>query len=144
MFDVKGNLNKVVESIQDPKTGETIHRVAIEQKLIEEINGTITKHQETMNAFVINSQNFFTGLKIQLELMDKIKLADDAIKKTLTDVQKKAKLDPKKPWAWNLQLRSFEYRTPPTVMGMTEAEIKAAQHIGPSPTIVKTPGVGIK
>lgn len=127
MFDTKGNIS--TENIQDPKTGETIHRVAIDPKLIEEINATIQKHQETMNAFVINSQNFFTGLKIQLELMDKIKLADDAIKKTLTDVQKKSKLDPKKPWAFNLALKTFEYRTPPTVGGMTAEEIKQGQSI---------------
>lgn len=106
-----------IESIADPKTGETIHRVAIDQKLVAEIDATIKKHQETTNAFVINSQNFFTGLKIQLELLDKIKIADEAIKKSLTDVQRKAKLDPKKPWAWNLQLRTFEYRTAPIVQG---------------------------
>jgi len=40
-------------------------------------------------------------------------------------VTKKAKLDPKKPWAWNLQLRTFEHRQPPTVQGIPDAEIKS-------------------
>ncbi len=119
-FDTKGNQH--VESIQDSKTGETIHRVAIDPKLIGEIDGTIKKHQETMNAFVMNSQNFFVGLKVQLELLDKIKIADEAIKGTLTSVQKKAKLDPKKPWAYNMQIKAFEYRQPPSVQGADPVE----------------------
>lgn len=122
-FDTKGN--QAIESIQDPKTGETIHRVAIDPKLVAEVDGTIKKHQETMNAFVMNSQNFFMGLKVQLDLLDKIKIADDAIKATLTSVQKKAKLDPKKPWAYNLQIKTFEYRQPPTVQGIEPATVHA-------------------
>jgi hypothetical protein len=127
MFDKKGH--QEIEVIADPKTGEMIHRVAIDPKGIEKVNTTITKHQETMNAFVINSQSFFQGLKIQLELMDKIKLADDAIKKTLTEVQKESKLDPKKPWAFNLQLKTFEYRTPPDVDGVPLEQVKKGQSI---------------
>lgn len=142
MFDTKGNVP--VESIQDPKTGETIHRVAIDQKLIAEVDKTIQAHQQTTNAFVMNSQNFFFGLKTQLELLDKIKIADEAIKKTLNDVQKRAKLDPKKPWAYNLQLKAFEYRQPPVVQGMSESEIQASNNPGLKPQIVNTPGIGVK
>lgn len=126
MFD-KGSTP--IESVQDPKTGETIHRVAISQELVDGVNKTITTHQETMNAFVMNSQNFFMGLKIQLELLDKIKIADEAIKKTLGETQKKAKLDPKKPWAFNLQLKTFEYREPPVAEGLTNEQLEASRSI---------------
>lgn len=142
IFDTKGSVP--VETIQDPNTGETIHRVAIEPKLIADINKTIETHQSTMNQFVMNSQGFFQGLKSQLELLDKIKVADEAIKKTLNDVTKKSKLDQKKPWAFNLQLKTFEYRSPPIVQGMSEAEIKSSQNPGIAPKIVDKQGIGVK
>lgn len=113
-----------VESIVDSKTGETVHRIAIAPEHIEDINKTIQKHQETMNAFVMNSQNFFIGLKIQLDLVDKIKAADEAIKKTLSDVQKKTEMDPKRPWVFNIALKTFEYREPPKFPTISNAEIK--------------------
>lgn len=142
MFDTKGNPNIPIEQVQDPKTGETIHRVAIDPKLIAEIDKTIQTHQATMNQFVINSQAFFMSFQSQLELLYKIKVADEAIKKTLTDVTKKSKLDQKKGWMFNLQLKCFEFRSPPVVQGMSPSEIKSGQD-GNKPTVVNKPGVSV-
>lgn len=141
-FEKKGSIP--IESVADPRTGETVHRVAIDPKGVEEIDNTIKKHQQTMNDFVMGAQSFFVGLKYQLDLIEKIKVADDSIKKTLAEVQRKAKLDPKKPWAWNLHLKSFEYRTPPVVQGMSEVEIKASQNPGQGPIVVNNQSIGVK
>jgi len=130
MFDTKGNKEaKLIENIQDSRTGETIHRVEIDPKLLQEIKDVIKKHQETTQGFVMNAQNYFTILKAQLDLLEKIGLADKSIKETLTSVQKRSKLDPKKPWAFNIQLNCFEYRTAPTVDGGLEVNTNKPKNV---------------
>ncbi len=141
MFNKKEELSRPVETVQDPITGETIHRVAVDIELIKNIDKQIQIHGGTMNEFVMNSNNYFSILKRQFELLDKIKKADDDVKAKMNEAMKKSKLDPKLPWAYNMVLKQFEYRTPPIVPGMSEAEIKATEQPGRKPEIINQTGI---
>lgn len=141
MFGKKVFDNNIIERIPDPQTGETIHRAAIAPELVESVRKTIQGHSGTMQQFVSQAQTYFIILKGQMELLDKIKKADDAVKEALNDVVKKAKLDNKLPWQWNMQLQTMEYRSPPVVEGMTDAEIKKSLNPGVPPTIASSKGI---
>lgn len=144
MFNKKEFENKIIERISDPATGETIHRAAIAPELIETVKKKIAGHSGTMQQFVSQSQNYFLILQSQMQLLDKIKKADEEVKDALGDVIKKSKLDPKLPWCWNMVLGSMEYRTPPIMPGMTDAEIRSSQHPGLAPEIKQNPSMGVK
>lgn len=141
MFNKKQYESKPIETIQDPTTGEMIHRVAIDPELIKNIEDTIKSHGGTMNEFVQNSVGFFDLLGRQMELKQKIKLADDKVKASMTEAMKKSKLDMKKPYAFNIAQKCFEYRTPPIVPGMTAAEIEKSQNPGHAPIIARKEGI---
>lgn len=135
---------KPLEKIQDPNTGETVNRLAVDPKLSKSIQDEIQRHSQVMQQFVANSQNYFIILKTQMDLLEKIGAADKSIKDTMNDVMKKSKLDMKIPWAWNLQLGVFEYRQPPVVQGMTDAEVKASENPSIPPTITNKEGIGVR
>ncbi len=136
--------NKIIEVIQDPQTGENIHRAAIHPELVDSVKKKISSHSGTMQQFVAQSQNYFLILKSQFELLDKIKKADDEVKECLNDVVKKSKLDQKLPWSWNLVNQTMEYRTAPVVQGMSDAEINAIKTPGNPPNIKNNPSVGLR
>lgn len=141
MFGGKNQESRIIEKVTDPNTGEIINRASVAPDLIESIKKEIQVHSGTMNEFVMNSQNYFSISKRQHELLDKIKSADNSVKAKMNDVMKKSKLDPKLPWAFNMVLGCFEYRQPPIVPGMSEAEIRSSQMPMTPPTIVKKEGV---
>lgn len=132
------------EIVQDPNTGETVHRVDIHPKLLQEILDCINGHSACMNEFVHNSDVYFKIAERQIQLVSQIKKADQAIKDKLQDVTKRSKLDSKLPWIYNPQLRCYERRVSPTVAGMSKEEIARMQNPGMKPTIIDTPGVGIR
>lgn len=135
---------KPIETISDPNTGETIHRVAISPELVKEVQGVMNTQNQKMQEFMMNSQNFFAIQTRQLELFKLINEGDKGIKDKMQDVLKKSKLDMKLPWQWNLGLNCFERRVPPVVSGMSEAEIKASQNVGPKPTVQSNPSLNVK
>lgn len=141
IFKKKEYSSKPLEIVQDPNTGETIHRVSVDPELIKNITDTINAHGGTMNEFVQNSVGFFDILERQLELKKKIKIADEKVKESMTDAMRKSKLDMKKPYAFNIQLKCFEFRAPPIVPGMSDAEILKSQNPDIPPTIVKKEGI---
>lgn len=140
----KDNESRPIETVQDPNTGETIHRVAVSPNLVKSINEVMVKQNQRMQEFVMNSQNYFAIQTRQLALFKDIDSGDKAIKEKMQETMKKAKLDMRKAWQWNLQLNSFEYRTPPIVPGMSEAEIKASKNPGQKPDIVNNPSIAVK
>lgn len=145
MFNSKEKYQpKPIEDVVDPTTGEIIHRVALSPDLIKGIEDTIKAHSQTMNEFVMNSNTYFEILERQLELRKKIKVADEAIKNRMQDAMKKSKLDAKQPWAFNMQMKVFERRTPPIVPGMSPQEIHNSQNPGQKPVLVETNGIGVK
>lgn len=143
MFKNKTYESKSIESIQDPNTGETIHRVSIPPELVEIIQKEMNQHQGKMQEFVGNSQNYFAILTRQLELMQNINKADNAVKNIMTDVIKKLKLDQRQPWQYNLLLRCFERRTPPAVPGMSKSEVEKLDSVGVKPIIQQGSNVAI-
>lgn len=132
---------KIIERVQDPNTGETIHRMTLPPESIEMIRKAINSNGQTMNEFVMNSNQYFAIQKRQLELLELMKKADAGIKDVLGVVMKKNKMDMKKPWAFNIMMNMMEYRTPPVVAGMSEAEIKASNSPGIPPRIIDKPGI---
>lgn len=144
IFSKKEYSTKYLETVQDPNTGETIHRVSIDPELIDNINKKIAGHSGTMNEFVQNSVNFFEILERQLELKKRIKVADEEVKASMNDAMKKSKLDPKLPYGFNMLLKCFEYRKPPIVQGMTPAEIEKSNSPQHPPKIINKEGIGLK
>lgn len=131
-----------VETIQDPNTGESVHRIAIEQKHIDEINKTIQAHQGNMNNFLMFSVGFFKGVQQGMDLIKKTDEADKAVKDKLTEITKKCNMDQKKPWQFNMALKCFEYRTAPIVSGMSASEIQKINEGGIAPNIKLNESVG--
>lgn len=136
--------SKPLESIQDPNTGETIHRVTIDPDLTKVLQGEFQSHGQLTQQFMMNAQAYFNILKTQFDLFGKINDKDKDVKDKMQEVMKKSGLDMKLPWAYNFALGCFERRTPPIVPGMTDAEIKAAQNVGAALNIQKNPSVGVK
>ncbi len=143
MFN-KSNESKPIETISDPNTGETIHRVSIPQNLVKEVNGVMATQNQRMQEFVMHNQNYWAIQTRLLELFKQINDGDKAIKDKMTDTLKKAKLDMKLAWQWNLALSCFEYRCPPIVPGMSDADIKSAQNVMPKPNIQVNPSTAVK
>lgn len=143
MFGNKTYESKKIESILDPNTGETIHRYSVPPEITKDIQKTINEHSGSMNQFVQNSVTYFDLLDFQIELKKKVKIADGNVKVALNKAIKDCKLDPKVPWAWNMLLKAMEYRTAPTVPGMTKEELDASLHPGGKPKIIDAGGVGV-
>lgn len=143
MFGPKKNESRPIEKVQDPNTGETIHRYSLPPEVIKDIEKSIGDHSSTMNHFVQNSVTFFDILDIQIELKRKVKIADGNVKVSLQKAMKDCKLDAKLPWAFNLLLKAMEYRTSPTVPGMTKEELEASTNPGGKPKIIDAGGVGV-
>lgn len=141
IFKKKEYSSTPLETVQDPQTGETVHRVSVDTELIQNIENTMKAHGGTMNEFVQNSVGFFDLLERQLELKKKIKIADEKVKESMTEAMKRSKLDMKKPYAFNIQLKCFEWRSPPIVQGMSQSEIEKSQNPGIPPTILKKEGI---
>lgn len=143
MFGQPKYETKPIEHIQDPNTGEMIHRFSLPPECIANIEKSIQAHSATMNQFVQNSATYFDLLNFQIELQKKVKLADEDVKKALHKTMKDCKLDTKLPYAWNMVLRCFEYRTPPTIPGMNAEELKASSVGSYKPIIKDAGGVGV-
>lgn len=137
-------ISKKIESVPDPSTGETIHRYSVPPQIQKDIQKAINEHSGNMNQFVQNSVTFFDLLDFQIELKKKVKIADNNVKVSMQKAMKDCKLDPKLPFAWNLLLSCFEYRTAPIVPGMSDAEIVASNNPARKPNIVDTPGIAVK
>lgn len=135
--------SKPLEHIPDPNTGEMIHRYSTPPEIVKDIEKSINIHSQTMNQFVQNAVTYFDILDVQIDLKRKVKTADENVKVALNKAMKDCKLDPKLPFAWNILLKTFEYRSPPTVEGMSPEELKASNNPTNKPDVIDAGGVGV-
>lgn len=98
---------------QDKRTGEMVSQLPVPEDQWREIEKHMQAHQNGTAEFMGLSMQLVLMQKRQLELHEILRNAEERVKNSIVQAQRKLKLDPKEKWAYNVQLRVMERRTPP-------------------------------
>ena len=107
-------MNKLIENFTDEKTGERIQRCPIPDKWKAIIEKSLNVHQQKLNHFFALSQQLATVHTQWIETQKQSKTTSEHVVKTMRNACRLLKLSENEPWTYNLVLRCFELRNPPS------------------------------